>query len=88
MPGLFDLELDDTAITDAGLKNISVLTSLQRLSLSGTAITDAGLQALKGLSRLRHLTVKRTKVTAAGTSSFQQANSRAWPVLPKCSVDR
>ena len=43
---LQELSLDQTAITDAGLKTISGLPSLTRISLIGAKITDSGLMQL------------------------------------------
>ena len=36
-------------MTDAGLKELAGLKSLQRLNLSATGVTDAGLKELAGL---------------------------------------
>ena len=44
---VFRLDLDRTQITDAGLKELAKLLSLQELYLVNTQITDAGLAELK-----------------------------------------
>jgi hypothetical protein len=43
------LSLDNTQVTDAGLKQLTRLPSVRRLSLNKTRITDAGLPELKRL---------------------------------------
>src|SRR5260370_28508191 len=49
------LGLRGTQVTDATLRQISCLTSMQRLGLVNTSVTDAGLVHLKGLARLEIL---------------------------------
>ena len=41
------LNLDDTPVTDAGLKDIATLKNLTRLSLLNTKVTDAGVRELQ-----------------------------------------
>ena len=53
-------------MTDAGLKELAELTSLQKLALSNTTVTDAGLKELAGLKGLQGLGLAGTKVTDAG----------------------
>ena len=76
---LTSLDLPLTKITDAGLDDISILTSLTLLNLQGTLITDEGLQKLKTLKELRSLNVTGTKVTEAGVKKLAAA-------LPLCHV--
>jgi hypothetical protein len=45
--GLVRLSLQQTTITDAGLKYLRGLNRLQKRSLEGTAVTDAGIQELQ-----------------------------------------
>ena len=42
------LYLNMTAVTDAGLKQLTGLTNLNFLSLSDTKVTEAGVKELKG----------------------------------------
>ena len=42
-------------MTDAGLKELAGLKSLQTLDLNGTQVTDAGLKELAGLKSLQTL---------------------------------
>src|SRR5205823_1298462 len=52
-------------VTDAGLKNLAKVTSLERICL-GWSTTDAGLQHLAGLLRLRELRLDNASVTDKG----------------------
>jgi Uma2 family endonuclease len=58
--------LFDTSITDAGLKELALLKSLQHLNLFKTRVTDAGLKELAGLKGLQTLIIGRTQITDAG----------------------
>ena len=62
----FGLDLSDTRVTDAGLKELAGKKSLQLLSLHDTPVTDAGLKELSGLTNLQTLNLERTQVTNAG----------------------
>ena len=68
---VFGLDLSFTGdfaapLTDAGLKELTGLKSLQSLNLGRTKITDAGLKELAGLKSLQSLNLRNTKVTDAG----------------------
>ena len=58
------LDLSETQITDAGLKELVGLKNLQTLKLGFTRVTDAGLVTLRALPRLRSLYLWQTDVTA------------------------
>ena len=80
VPGAaFGLNLWDTGVTDAGLKDLAGLKSLQSLALGGTPVTDAGLKELAGLTSLQSLYLYDTKVTDAGVAELQKA-------LPGCEI--
>ncbi len=53
-------------MTDAGLKELAGLKSLQTLDLRNTQVTDAGLKELAGLKSLQKLDLDSTQVTDAG----------------------
>src|SRR5262245_37392912 len=78
LPGkpVVDVDLDTTKVTDAGLRELKELKSLQLLNLSGTKVTDAGLKELKELKSLRSLYLRHTKVTDAGVKELQAALPR------------
>jgi len=59
------VDLRNTKVTDAGLKNLAPLTQLQTLDLRETEVTDAGLTNLAPLTQLQTLYLN-TKVTDAG----------------------
>jgi RNA polymerase sigma factor (sigma-70 family) len=63
----FGLSLSNIqAVTDAGLKELAGLKSLQSLILDNNPVTDAGLDELAGLKNLRTLDLRETRVTDAG----------------------
>jgi hypothetical protein len=54
------------AVTDAELRFLEGLDTLEALGLAGTRITDAGLGHVGGLTRLRWLDLDDTAVTDTG----------------------
>jgi len=65
-PHVGELVLEETNLSDAGMKYISTFSQLQRLELSGTKITDAGVKELAGSAHLRSLVLDSTQLTNAG----------------------
>jgi len=57
-------------ITDAGVRRLARMPSLQHLDLGGTAITDAGMQVLRDLPQLRSLSLASSRVTEAGIGAL------------------
>lgn len=53
-------------VTDAGVRHLARMPSLQHLDLTGTSVTDAGLQVLRHLPELRTLSLAWNRVTEAG----------------------
>jgi hypothetical protein len=53
-------------VSDAGVRHLARMTSLQHLDLTGTGISDAGLQVLRHLPELRSLSLAWNFVTDAG----------------------
>jgi phage terminase large subunit GpA-like protein len=66
MKQLTALKLDDTLITDAGLKEVAELKQLTMLSLWDTMVTDAGLKESAGLRQLTTLYLSGTLVRGEG----------------------
>jgi hypothetical protein len=74
------LKLDNTGLTDEGLKHLKGLKNLRRLTVSFTGVSDEGLKQLKGLEKLEFLHVGYcAKVTAKGKADLRQA-------LPKLEI--
>src|SRR5262249_35538718 len=73
----FGLNLSNSKVTDAGLKQLAGLKRLQALSLSGTNITGVGLKHLAGLKNLHALDLNSTQLKGtdlkelAGLTSLQ-----------------
>ena len=74
-----DLNLSDTKITDAGLKDIAKLQQLTGLDLSGTKITDEGLKDIAKMQNLTTLYLLGTQITDAGAAELMKA-------MPKCEI--
>jgi hypothetical protein len=53
------LHLGGTQVTDEGLKNLTGLTHLKRISAMGTLVTDDGLNNLKKAIPTLHVVSKR-----------------------------
>lgn len=75
LPKVEQLDLRNTAITNAGLANIEGLATLTHLHLEGTAVTDEGLGHLKGLSALTYLNLYNTAVTDQGVAQLSDLKS-------------
>ncbi len=65
------LNLDHTAVTDAGLKYLAGATGLQSLNVMHTRISDVGLVHLRGLKSLAHLAVDGTALTLDGIAGLK-----------------
>src|SRR5262245_65626816 len=60
------VHLDETAVTDEGLKQLKELKSLQTLVLRHTKVTDAGLKELKERKSLQVSQLGRTQANEEG----------------------
>nr|XP_033788630.1 uncharacterized protein LOC117354776 isoform X2 [Geotrypetes seraphini] len=66
---LLELDLTDYShVTDEGIRNLSTLIRMKKLSLSNTLLTDSGLLHLQNLQHLEDLCLDRTTVTSTGVS--------------------
>ena len=72
MTNLRKLDLNQTAITDAGLDAVAQLEHLEWLNLYGTAVTDAGIAKLKTLTKLKKLYLWNSKATPAGAEALRE----------------
>jgi hypothetical protein len=79
-------------VTDAGLRHLAGLPSLEYLDLTATAITDAGLQVLRHLPRLRTLSLAWNRVTETGIAvlahchELEQLNLWASPAVGDAAI--
>lgn len=80
-PLLDRLCLDNTALTNAGLKHLVGLEDLKELDLSGTKITDECLPTLQQLTGLTRLLLTNTALSDSIVSALRQT-------LPNCSIER
>lgn len=71
-PELTTVRLAGTAISDAGLVEISKLPKLAELTLKDTPITDDGLTKLAACSQLKSLDVRSTQVSPAGIAQLRK----------------
>ncbi len=58
--------LNRSVITDAGLRELKELKSLQSLEFIGTGITDSQLKELKAISSLKSLRIQESRISDAG----------------------
>lgn len=63
---VFWLDLQGSALTDAGLATVAKCRNLTRLHLNRTAVSDVGLAALKSLGGLEYLNLVGTGIGDAG----------------------
>ncbi|MGE0265688.1 MAG: protein kinase [Candidatus Obscuribacterales bacterium] len=81
LPGLADLDLEDTSVDDGAMDAVASLKDLANLNLNGTGVTDRGITRLKN----RHLSIvclERTKVSDRGLLSLARI-----PSMRKVLVD-
>ena len=64
--------MENTEITDDGLKDIAQLQNLVALELGGTKITDKGLSEVAELQNLKLLNLNGTKITDTGLKALVQ----------------
>jgi hypothetical protein len=65
------VELGNTLVRDADLKELRAFAGLRTLHLLGTDVTDVGLRDVKELKGLQTLNLRRTRVTDAGLTELQ-----------------
>ena len=66
LPALVLLNLHDARVTDAGLRSVGKLRSLETLWIQFLDISDAGIAELKGLPRLKKLLLHGARLTDDG----------------------
>ncbi len=76
-----NLWINESNVTDAGLKSLKRLNGLRKLNLyRADNITDAGLEHLMGMTQLRELVLGHA-ITDDAVKKLQQA-------LPNCKITR
>jgi hypothetical protein len=80
LKGLKKLDLQDTAITDAGLNQLAPLTQLEELSLSRTKVGDGSLAFLLSRTKLTRLSLAGTKISHTAYLQLQKG-------LPGCTME-
>jgi Leucine-rich repeat (LRR) protein len=71
LPGLVELKLSFTDVSDTGLVHIKNLTGLKELVLNQTKISDTGLAQLESLVNLEKLDLEKTLVTDASVERLK-----------------
>ena len=72
---LYDLEMENSALTDAGIESLSGATRIGGLTIAGSRITDAGLDHLASLTTLERLRLDRSAITDAGLARLKSLKS-------------
>ena len=62
--GICDLRLQDTRVTESGMKEIGKLSDLRSLNVPGVPVGAAGLSHLKELRKLKRLVLSGAKIDA------------------------
>lgn len=85
-PKLFDLQLGGCPITDAGVRKLATLKSLEMLYLDRTDVTDAGLASVAELPDVVLLILERSRVTGKGLSQLRKLTELRTLNLSRCLV--
>jgi Leucine-rich repeat (LRR) protein len=64
------ISLDNSRVTDRGLKSLLKCTNVTSLHLSRTGITDETLKQMTGFKKLNYVALDHTKATAAGVGAI------------------
>lgn len=85
---LTDLDLSKSNIDNQGLREITALKGLVKLSLRGCEnISDEGLEALHSLKKLETINLEHTKITRAGLETLSKIKSLTFLDLRGTSLD-
>jgi Leucine-rich repeat (LRR) protein len=75
IPNLVALGLNHTNASDAGIKHLANLKSLESISISDTLVTDDGLTALAELPNLHTLYISNLEITDSGMEVLARITS-------------
>ena len=81
------LNLGETSITDAALKDVQNFHELRCLNISYSTVSNDGLQYLANLKHLSKLDLCRTRVTIEGLKKLQALNLKEL-TLPRANYDK
>lgn len=87
-PQLKAVDLGETRITDAGLKELCKLSNLESVYLDETSITDKGLPVLDKIERLAWLDLSNTKVTVKCVDTLVQFKALTHLFLNKIDLSK
>ncbi len=73
------LSIQQSAISDDDLRELSAINNLERLELVGSNFSDAGLVHVGQLNYLKELVISKTKITTNGLQQLRDA-------LPYCAI--
>jgi hypothetical protein len=71
--GGYEVDLENTPVSDEDLVHLQKISNLTTLKLSGTSITDAGLEHLRSIKTLQFIGLPRKGVTAEGVESLKKS---------------
>jgi Leucine-rich repeat (LRR) protein len=77
------LYLQETKLTDEGLKPLSGLPRLEALDLEKTEVTDEGIKELRELKELQTLDLSQTNVRVLETGNYLFSQEPSWMPAPK-----
>jgi hypothetical protein len=85
-PQLRTLVLTQVSVTDAGMRELSVLQQLETCYISSTEISDASLGVFLQLPHLSNLQLNDSEVTDAGVAQLGKAQRLLWLDLSESSA--
>ena len=80
------LELENSAITDNGIKNLPSLPGLRCLDLDSTAVTDDAMKRLVTITSLEELWLEDTKVSDQGFLLLRQLPRLSFVSILDCDI--
>ena len=80
MTKLKKLNLQGTALSDEGTRQLANLTELQEMNLYGTKITNVGVEVIKEFKHLSVVDLRYTVVTRSGVDRLKAA-------VPQCEIN-
>lgn len=86
LPAVSLLLIDDTDITNAGMRSIGKMTQLICLSLLQTPISDVGLTELRHLKSLRRLRLDFVRLTDLSLCNLSEMKDLSYLNLSHCGV--